>query len=380
MMGSVFQSNWFFAVMALVTSFVVTLIAIPSIINIAEQKHLYDEPDERKSHASKIPTLGGVAIFGGFIIALSIWSDMAKLNLLQFVLAGSCIVFLVGAKDDIVDLAPKKKFIGQLIAAIVIVIIGNIRFTSFHDLFPGFEVPYLLSVVISIFTILVIVNSFNLIDGINALSATVGIIITLTFGTWFWLNQEYQMSILALSLIGSLVAFLKFNASPARIFMGDTGSLIIGFVSAVMAIKFVESHHGELLDHGYFVNAAPAVAISFLGLPLFDLLRAFSIRIMKGKSPFSPDRNHVHHMLLDCGLTHMQSTFILAMLQIVFIILAVYLQSLGLNSWVIIAIVLGVSVIFSYALSRKRSKKPASNIDNSKNFVKPKRPIVTEKL
>ena len=350
-----YNEHLFFALMALATSFIVTFVAIPSIIGIAKEKHLFDTPDERKSHSSNVPTLGGLAIFGGFIIALSIWANMRELNLIQYVLAASCLIFLVGAKDDIVDLDAYKKFIIQIIATLILVFFADLRFTSFHDLFPGFDVPYWLSVCITTFTILVIINSFNLIDGINGLSGSQAIIISATFGVWFWLAGDYQMVILIACLIGSLLAFLKYNFSPAKIFMGDTGSLLIGLICAVLAIRFSEQNIVGMSD--YQVNAAPAVAIGFLAFPLFDLLRAFSIRIAKGRSPFSPDRNHLHHMLLDIGFTHMQSTGILAAFQIFYICLVYYLQHIGLSSWIIIIILLSLSIGIALFLRKKAKEK-----------------------
>jgi len=348
-----FQTHSFFTIAAAVTAFVVTFIAIPSIIHISDVKNLYDSPNARKSHTNNIPNLGGVAIFGGFIIALAIWSRMEYQSLIQYILAGSCLIFLVGAKDDIVELSASKKFLGQILATLIVVILGGLRFTSFHDLFPGFEVPYWLGVLITSFTILVIINSFNLIDGINALSGSIGIVISSAFGIWFWLNGDYQMVVLAAALVGALVAFLRFNVTPAKIFMGDTGSLLIGFICAVMTIHFVEMNIGEAgVDH--HVNAAPGVAIGFLALPLFDLLRAFSIRILDGRSPFSPDRNHIHHMLLDCGLSHMRSTSVLVCLQLFYILFVLTLQNLGLNSWLIIGVLLTFSIVMAFILSKMR--------------------------
>ena len=349
-----FNNQLFITLMALATSFVVTFIAIPSIIDIARQKHLFDEPGVRKSHSTSIPTLGGVAIFGGFIIALSIWADMQELKLIQYVLAASCLLFLVGAKDDIVELDAYKKFLGQIIATFILVYFADLRFTSFHDLFPAFTIPYWLSLCVSGFTILVIINSFNLIDGINALSGSMGIITTISFCVWFWIAGDYQMVILIASLIGALVAFLYYNSSPARIFMGDTGSLLIGLIAAVVAIRFAEANIDPRYD--YQVNAAPAVAIGFLAFPLFDLLRAFSIRISRGRSPFNPDRNHMHHMLLDCGLSHMHATFILLSIQLFFICLAYYLQSIGLGSWLIILVMLFSFTAIATVFHRRRVK------------------------
>ena len=353
-----FSNITFFVFMAAATSFVVTFIAIPSIIHISEVKHLFDEPDERKSHSKRIPNLGGVGIFGGFIIALAIWSDMEQLKLLQYVLAASCVIFLVGAKDDIVELSPYKKFIGQFIAAFVLVSLAGLHFTSFLDLFPGFEVPYWLGAIITFFTILVIINSFNLIDGINGLSASQGIIITLAFGIWFWKAGDYQMVVLIAALIGALLAFLYYNKSPAKIFMGDTGSLLVGLICAVIAIRFTEMNINPQFDYQF--KNAPAVAIGFLAFPLFDLLRAFSIRIMNGKSPFTADRIHMHHMLLDNGCSHMQATSILAGLKVFFIVLVVFLARTGLNSWLIIGILLILSMIIAFLIKQRIKRRSTS--------------------
>lgn len=355
---NIIHSHWFYTLMAMLTSFAITYIAIPSIIHISNVKNLFDDPNERKAHTGKIPNLGGIAIFGGFIIGLAIWSDMEMQKLIQYVLAGSCLIFLVGAKDDIVELSPKKKFLGQFIATMIVVILGGLRFTSFHDLFPGFVVPDFLGIIITVFTILVIINSFNLIDGINALSGSVGVIIATSLGIWFWLDGDYQMVVLAAALVGALIAFLRFNVSPASIFMGDTGSLLIGFICAIMTIYFVEQNIGQE-GAGHFVNAAPGVSIGFLALPMFDLLRAFSIRIMEKRSPFSPDRNHLHHMLLDCGLSHMQATGILVVIQISYIGAVLFMQQLGFNSWLLIGALLSFSIILAFCISRVKSSKGA---------------------
>jgi len=347
--------------LAFITAYIITYIAIPSIINVARVKNLYDEPGARKAHSSRIPTLGGVAIFGGFIIALAIWSSIQELKLLQYVLAASCIIFLVGAKDDIVELAPHKKFIGQLLATGLLVGMADLRFTNFHDLFGGGDVSYAVSIIITAFTILVIINSFNLIDGINGLSGTIGAIIACAFGIWFWKHGDYQMVVLAASLVGALVAFLRFNVSPASIFMGDTGSLLIGLLCAVMAIRFVETS-GNV--NGGDMASVPAVAIGFMAIPLFDLLRAFTIRIARGKSPFSPDRNHMHHMLLDRGISHMNATYILAIVQICFILLALVLRDLG--SWPLIGILLTLAMVFAQTLEyfRKKGKLQQSAVEH----------------
>ncbi len=347
--------------LAFITAWAITTIAIPSIINVANIKHLFDVPGVRKSHKSMIPTLGGVSIFGGFIIALTLWGDMQELKLLQYVLAASCLIFLIGAKDDIVEIDAHKKFIGQIIATLIIVVLGDLRFTTFHDLFGGGQVPYVLSVIVTVFTILVIINSFNLIDGINALSGTIGAIISSAFGIYFFLHGDYQMVVLCAAILGALIAFLRFNVSPATIFMGDTGSLLLGLLSAVMAIRFVTINSDAASP--YYIESVPAVSIGFLVIPLFDLLRSFSIRIVRGKSPFKPDRNHLHHLLLDCGLSHMQSTYILALLHVGFIILALQLRHLG--SWPLIGIMLAIAILLSILLVRLKKQLKIKKISKT---------------
>jgi UDP-N-acetylmuramyl pentapeptide phosphotransferase/UDP-N-acetylglucosamine-1-phosphate transferase len=175
---------------------------------------------------------------------------------------------------------------------------------------------------------MVIINAFNLIDGINGLSGSISTLIALVFGTWFLLVDHLEMAVVAMALAGSVIAFLKYNITPAKIFMGDTGSLLVGLICAILALQFIELHN-VLEDSPYAVKAVPAVAIGILILPLFDTLRVFLTRILRGKSPMTADRNHIHHLLIDCGLSHMQATLLLVVVNMVFILLVFRFQYLG---------------------------------------------------
>ncbi len=344
-------------VLTFLTSFALTYLAIPSIINIAYKKNLVDTPNERSSHSSKTPSLGGIAIFAGTFFAIVFWLPSQYFDILQHLLAAFIIIFLIGVKDDIVTISPRSKFIGELFATAILVLKANVRITSLYGFFGVYVMPEYMSILFTMFTILVIINGFNLIDGINGLSASIGILTTFVFGIWFYLIGSMAFSILAFALFGSLLAFLKFNITPAKIFMGDTGSLFIGLICAILAIQFIEIQ-AQLPNSPYTFRSAPSIAIGILILPLFDTLRVFVLRILDGKSPFHPDRRHIHHTLIDAGFTHMQATSLLILNCIAFIILSVALQDIGniLLLIVIMSVASLLSIMISNIAQRKRSQ------------------------
>ncbi len=344
-------------IFSFITAVGITFLSIPIIIKVAEEKHLFDEPNPRKSHKGKIPTLGGLGIFAGVVFAITFWTNFTECANLQFIIAAMVVISFIGIKDDLTGLAASKKFLGQLIAAIILVVWGDIRISSLFGVFGIGEIHYIFGVIFSTFTILVIINAFNMIDGINGLSASFGIISASTFGIWFFITEQYQYAIMAIALVGSLLAFMRYNVSPAKIFMGDTGSMLLGLILSVFAIQFIQLNAEQRLTE-YFVTSSPIVAIGTLFIPLFDLLRVFSIRIFKGRSPFKPDRNHLHHLLIDSGLTHNFATFILSVFAIILVIIVFVLQKIG-NYWLgslLFVLMLGFSALI-YKLSKKNKNK-----------------------
>ena len=347
----------YYVILCFITSFTLTFVAIPSIINIAKVKRLMDEPGERRSHHVSIPTLGGIAIFAGVVFSIVLWTPFQVFGNLQYILCAYIIIFLIGAKDDIVPMPPVKKMAGQLFACAILVFKANIRITSFYGILNIETLPYWVSIVLSMFTILVIINSINLIDGINGLSASVGILISFTFGFWFLMTEQIVLAIIAFALIGALVAFLKYNVTPAKIFMGDTGSLLVGITCAILTLQFIEMHKSLSLE-AYKVTAAPAVAIGVLFIALFDTLRVFILRILKGKSPLSPDRLHVHHIIVDSGLSHLQATFVLILINLFVILVCIKFQSLGnlFLLWILLLIGLILNGVLYLINQRNLSK------------------------
>ncbi len=346
-------------VLAFITSFLVTFFAIPSIINIARKRHLVDEPGERRAHSVSTPSLGGIGIFVGTLFSILLWTPFKHFGDLQYILCSFIIVFLLGTKDDLDPVEPKKKFLVQIFAASILVFFADMRITSLYGIFGIESISVPLSAILTIFIIIVIINAFNLIDGINGLSGSIGVLMAVTFGTWFFLVDRMELSSVAFALVGSVVAFLYYNITPAKIFMGDTGSLFVGIAASILAINFIE-YHNELVNSKYAFESAPAVAVGILILPLFDTLRLVFQRLVSGKSPFNADRNHIHHLLLDIGLSHMQATAILIVINMAFIFLVYNLQSIGTLPLLFVLLlcsifmIVAIYMIKNYVQSRNR--------------------------
>lgn len=307
--------------LAFISAFIVTFFAIPSIILVSMKKRLFDEPGERRAHTVSTPSLGGIAIYAGVVFAVIMWTPFSFFADLQYILAAYIIIFLIGAKDDIVPMDAWKKLIGQLLAAIILVVKSNVKLESFYGIFGVYDLPDIIAIPLSVLIILIIINAFNLIDGINGLSGSIALLICSLFGTWFFLTDFLDLAIVAFSTVGAIIAFLKYNFTPAKIFMGDTGSLFLGTTCSFLAIKFIQLN-ATIPDSIYYFQSAPVITIAILIHPLFDTLRVFIKRALKGKSPFSPDKNHLHHMLLAVGMTHMNATGTLVLSNIFFILVA----------------------------------------------------------
>jgi UDP-GlcNAc:undecaprenyl-phosphate/decaprenyl-phosphate GlcNAc-1-phosphate transferase len=309
-----------------IIAFLVTFYAIPVIIKVAEAKKLYDVPDERKIHKQPIPSLGGFGIFVGFATALLLMLDFTQVAAMQYYFAALLIIFFLGIKDDIVILSAQKKFIGQLLVAAILMFKAKLLITNMHGFMGVQGISTTLQYFLTLLTIIVIVNAFNLIDGIDGLAGTLGLISASVFGVFFLINKDYSYAAISFGLAGSIMAFLIYNFYPAKIFMGDTGSMLIGLVNTILVIRFIESAPSAA---NYKLVATPALGFGILLLPLMDTLRVFGIRILHGRSPFSPDRNHIHHILLDRGLNHRTVTLILGGVNLALITLSFVAQPLG---------------------------------------------------
>lgn len=308
-------------------SFLITFLAIPAIIKIADHKKLYDIPDGRKLHTKPIASLGGVGMFCGFFFTALLFIPTQSNPEFQYFFAAAVVIFFLGLKDDILVITPLKKFLGQVGAAALLIHLGDLRIDSMHGLLGLQQLPEMFSIALSYITIIVVVNAYNLIDGVDGLAGTLGLLTMAVFGSYFYLAGIPAYAILSFAVAGSLAAFLIFNYNPAKIFMGDSGSLMLGLMNSIMVIKFIQVADTPAV--AFPVESVVAIAVAILMVPLADTLRVFSIRISQGRSPFSPDRNHIHHLLLDRGLNHRYVTLCCLLLNIFFITLAYFGRALG---------------------------------------------------
>jgi UDP-GlcNAc:undecaprenyl-phosphate GlcNAc-1-phosphate transferase len=330
-------------ILTFIWSLLIALFAIPTIISVAYSKKILDIPNYRKVHEDLVPRLGGVAIFSGFMTAVNIFGILD--HGVQQLLAGTLVLFFVGVKDDIMEVSVFKKFFAQVLACGIVMFVADIRITSFQGLFGIEELSIGYSYAFTFLVILCVTNSINLIDGLDGLSGTLILIASVFFGLHFY-SVQIEYSYVAFALAGGTLGFLRYNLINAKIFMGDTGSLVCGFTLAVLAIKFIELR---------VTTAAPAFAVAALFIPLFDTIRVFVIRIFNGKSPFSADRNHIHHYLIRSGLSHIHILIVLCTIQLTVICLVYFLESQG-NTFLILFlgfIVLLLSVLLELLGRRK---------------------------
>ncbi|MHC1698720.1 MAG: glycosyltransferase family 4 protein [Geobacteraceae bacterium] len=271
------------------------MIMIPYLQRWAIDTGAVDLPDERKVHKRATPRIGGVAICMAWLFSLLVYVDMARE--VRGILAGSLIIFFTGFIDDLYGLSPKKKFIGQIIACSVTISVGHITIHSLGDLIGigPLLVPDLLTVPFTILAVVGIVNAFNLMDGLDGLAGGISTIALTALLILGYLSGNHLLISLCAALLGGVLGFLKYNIYPARIFMGDTGSLLVGFVIAFLAVLLTQSPGAEI---------QPLIPVLILGLPIADTIRVMGNRMLKKKSPFSADKTHVHHQILDLGLDH----------------------------------------------------------------------------
>lgn len=320
-------------ILSMVISLAITWRAIPVIRNLSILRGLLEDPVKRSSHKNPTPTFGGVGIFAGTMIGYMMWNFRDEGFVLHRVIAGLIILFFLGLKDDMYPLAPLKKLGSQILASILVVAGSDLRITSFFGIFGVHEIPYIIGVVITVFIFVALINAFNLIDGIDGLAAGIGMIASGGFGLWYMLNGYWSLACLSLSLSASLLAFLRYNFSQtSKVFMGDTGSLIVGYLVTILAIEFIQLNHNYNFSPNNRYVSAPVLTIVILSVPIFDTLRVFGLRILKGKSPFKADRLHLHHLLVDNGLSHLAASLTLYAMTIGLTIFTYFLRTFFTNT------------------------------------------------
>jgi len=346
---------------------------IPIIIRIARIKKLFDVPDERKNHSSSVPTLGGLGIYAAImVVSLTLINTCgmngggisSSLTSLPPILAGFTLIFFIGMKDDLLNISPWKKLFAEIVALIILIVVGDVRLNSLQGMFGIGDISYFVSILISLFAGIVIINSFNLIDGIDGLAAAVSMLGSFAFGAFFISTSEWEYAVLSFAILGALIPFFSYNAfgHTNKIFMGDTGSLILGFAMTVLVFRFNEMNVIPV-NRSHFL-AAPALSFAVIIIPMFDTLRVFAIRIYRRKSPFTADRRHIHHILIDLGHSHLESTMILIVVNLLFIAFAYFFNFLGNSDLVFIMLASALVLTGLATMLRRRKFMKISKVEN----------------
>ncbi len=337
----------------IISAFVLTYFLVPLIIGMSHKRHLFAHASERSSHRDDISALGGVAIFIGILLPMVLTWSWLSFAELPYLLVTMAVVFVIGLRDDIVPVSPFSKLMGQSLAVLLLLTQTDIHLSELHGLFGMHKAPPLLLYLLTALFMLFLTNAFNLIDGIDGLAGSVGALVLATYGCWFWVTQQIPYALLAFVALGTLLAFLRYNYTPARIFMGDSGALIVGWISSILTIRFLEVPGQANTFH---FDQPLAIAAGLLVIPTFDTLRVFFTRIYRRQHPLKADRRHIHHMLLDLGYSHMQATTLLIAINIASFTLVLSLEKHLDMHW-ILTILLGAATLGTYALHRKRYQR-----------------------
>lgn len=350
---SEFFKNHYFLFLASIflSTFVITWYIIPKIIWVSREKELTKPVIGRSVHLKPIPTFGGVAFFLTLILMLAFVQGLRLSYVGNHLIAAITILFLVGVKDDLVISTARVKLVGQLLAISFLVFSPELAINSLHGFLGISTIPAWLGYSIAGFLLLGIINSYNLIDGIDGLAAVVGIIIGVLYAVLFYFTGEHFYVLVSMTLVGILAGFLRFNLARGKkkIFMGDSGALIIGLVIGFLSLRVLHLPTAALEIDSFIPENRLLFVLAVLFIPFFDTTRSIIIRLLNKNNPFSPDRNHTHHVLLDAGFRHFQATLLLGFLNCAVVAIFLILSTLYgsfLMSLVMLAIFIAACGLF----------------------------------
>jgi len=355
-----FQAYYLLFVMCMfLGTFAVTFYLIPKVLWVSKEKNLMAEVVGRSAHSTETPSFGGVAFYITLIMVLALIQSL-RLNYVGGHLIGAItILFMVGLKDDLVISTARIKLFGQIAAACFLIFSPEMHLSTLNGFLGIYEIPEILGLLFTGFLIIALINAYNLIDGIDGLAALVGIVICTTYAVVFYIYESPYYLLISVSLGGILSAFLRFNYSGGerKIFMGDSGSLVVGLLLAFLSIKFlVMPPYLPMIREGFSTSNRFLFVACILFIPVFDTLRVILLRLLKGDSPFSADREHTHHILLDLGLSHKKAGIFLASLNLLVIGAFSLLSYRWSNLWLTFLVVAMYGAMFlMFYLLKKNS-------------------------
>ena len=345
--------------LAFFTAFIIAILVMSPLIKIINRFHLFDMPDKRKEHNTPIPTMGGLASGAGMAIACLFWFRFTNDTFIIVFFFSAAVLLAVGVMDDMKNMPARYKLVIQASVALLIAFSG-VRITSFNGLLGIHDLTISAQYTITVLAITGITNAFNLIDGIDGLAGGLGFMSLVTLGLFLTLCKDSNTAIVAFALSGGLLGFLYYNFNPAKIFMGDTGSLVLGFVISVLCVKLININTETFFP---VIRHAPVFVMSIVAIPVFDTVRVFTIRIWQGRSPFSPDKNHIHHLLTNNGWSHRFTSKLICVVHGIILIIGYMLKDVPQLTGMFILMIMMFLTVFVF----QRLKAPVGNKSLSLN-------------
>lgn len=333
-------------------SFLVSFLLFPVVIKVFKRLDWYDQPGTHKIHKGTTPSMGGIPVLAGTMLALLMSLPLQHWLSMKYFFISVVLMFLIGVRDDVLALSPRQKLVSQFLPVFVLVFLGDARLVSFYEITGSIPWPPFLAYVISLFTVIIICNAYNLIDGIDGLAGTIGALALTFFGIWFYAAGNPFLSLIAFCFAGSLIAFLLFNWQPSSIFMGDTGALTIGLVLSYYAICFINANAALPEGHSAKFHASISTALCILIIPLFDTFQVILYRLRHWQSPFHADHNHIHHRFLQTGKSHAGAVRWIAAINLGFIGLALLLRDQ--SDVILLPIVVVLGLLLNFGLRRAK--------------------------
>ncbi len=338
------------------TGFMLMYFVTPVVIQVVKLRRLFEPVSNRSSHGQNVPSFGGITFFIVLILALNISEQFFVTSRAVFLVPSALFIFFMGLKDDLTGISPWNKITVQLIATTILFLSPDFQITNLHGFLGIYEIVPWICIPLAFLVVIFYINAYNLIDGIDGLASGLGALFFTFFSLVYFTLNDFMMMAVCLAMVGSFVAFLRFNTSKdKRIFLGDTGSLLIGFLIAAIVINILSKDYHEEIQMKYVANL-PLLIISALYIPVFDSIRVFIIRIQNGKSPFASDRSHIHHVILEYfKISHQKTSLLLVSLNALILFIMGFITDFC-NHKTSIFVLVFITLILAVVLHKLRMK------------------------
>ena len=338
------------------TGFMLMYFVTPVVIQVVKLRRLFEPVSNRSSHGQNVPSFGGITFFIVLILALNISEQFFVTSRAVFLVPSALFIFFMGLKDDLTGISPWNKITVQLIATTILFLSPDFQITNLYGFLGIHEIAPWICIPLAFLVVIFYINAYNLIDGIDGLASGLGALFFTFFSVVYFTLNDFMMMAVCLAMVGSFVAFLRFNTSKdKRIFLGDTGSLLIGFLIAAIVINILSKDYHEEIQMKYVANL-PLLIISALYIPVFDSIRVFIIRIKNGKSPFASDRSHIHHVILEYfKISHQKTSLLLVSLNALILFIMGFITDFC-NHKTSIFVLVFITLILAVVLHKLRMK------------------------